>query len=279
MINVKKTLPKLGRVLVLTFFFLWVMLPLYWIVITSFKTHEEIINPHVVTYFPEIFTLENYKLLFEMLNYQNYLVNSIVFATVSSIIVVLFSIFAGYALARFKFRGKSVFMLLFLATQMIPGILILIPLYGMYSKIGILGQPPSLIFYYIASSLPFCIVTMMSFFDTTPKVLEEAAYVDGCSKVGALIRIILPIMLPGIISVFVFAFIGVWNDLVATLTFSNTPDYWTIPVGLKSLIGKYNVQWGALMAGAVLALIPSATMFMIVQKYVVSGLTSGAVKG
>ncbi len=270
---------KVAKILALTFYFLLVALPLYWMIITSFKVHEEIINPHVVTYFPETITFESYNLLFTILNYQNYLLNSVTFSVISASLVVLLAIFSGYAMARFNFKGKLAVLTFFLATQMIPGILILIPVYSAYNTLGLLDNPLGLILFYIATNLPFCVITMRSFFYTTPQVLEEAAYVDGCTRLQALIRIILPIMLPGIIAVFVFAFIGSWNDLVATLTFTNTPQYWTVPVGLKSLIGKYNVQWGALMAGGVLALIPSALMFMFVQKYIVSGLTTGAVKG
>lgn len=120
---------------------------------------------------------------------------------------------------------------------------------------------------------------MRSFFERIPYELEEAAYVDGCGRLKTLWKVVLPVMFSGIVAVFVFAFIGAWNELIAGTIFLNTPDMWTIPVGLKSLIGKYSVQWGALMAGGVLALLPTAIMFMFVQRYVVEGMTAGAVKG
>jgi multiple sugar transport system permease protein len=248
-------------------------------VITSLKTNPEIINAQKITYFPEVFTLENYISLFNMLDYSSYLYNSTIVTMLTSICVVILSILGGYGLARFKFKGKEGMLLFFLITQMIPSILVIIPLYIMFSKAGLINTRFSLFVFYMITNLPFCVITMRSFFERIPYVLEEAAYVDGCNKVQTLTKIILPVMFPGIVAVFVFAFIGAWNELIAGTIFINTPDMWTIPVGLKSLIGKYNVQWGALMAGGVLALLPTGIMFIFVQKYVVEGLTSGAVKG
>lgn len=275
----KKGIFNLVRFVILGFYFLIVVLPIYWMVITSFKTSSEIINAQKVTYFPETFTLENYTSLFNMLDYGGFLRNSLIITVSSAVFVVLLSIIGGYGLARFKFKGKGSIILFFLVTQMIPGILVIIPLYILFSRAGLINTHMGLFIFYSLTNLPFCVVTMRSFFERIPYVLEEAAYVDGCSRMQSLFKIILPVMFPGIVSVFVFAFIGAWNELIAGTIFLNTPDMWTIPVGLKSLIGKYNVQWGSLMAGGVLALLPTGIMFVFVQKYVVEGLTSGAVKG
>lgn len=277
--STKRKISNTVRILVLTFFFLLVALPIYWMVITSFKTNPEIVNAQKITYFPETFTLENYQSLFNMLDYGTFLINSIIITLSTSVCIVLLSILSGYGLARFKFKGKSAVLLFFLITQMIPGILVIIPLYTVFSKAGLINTHFSLFLYYLITNLPFCVITMRSFFERIPYVLEEAAYIDGCSRFRSLRKVILPVMFPGIVAVFVFAFIGAWNELIAGTIFINTPDMWTIPVGLKSLIGKYSVQWGALMAGGVLALLPTAVMFIFVQKYVVEGLTSGAVKG
>lgn len=275
----KNKLVNIVRFIVLAFYFLIVTLPIYWMVITSLKTNPEIINAQKLTYFPETFTLENYSSLFNMLDYNSYLYNSTIITTTTAICVVILSILGGYGLARFKFKGKEGVLLFFLITQMIPSILVIIPLYIMFSNAGLINTRFSLFIFYMITNLPFCVITMRSFFERIPYVLEEAAYIDGCSRMQSLIKIILPVMFPGIVAVFVFAFIGAWNELIAGTIFINTPDMWTIPVGLKSLIGKYNVQWGALMAGGVLALLPTGIMFIFVQKYVVEGLTSGAVKG
>jgi len=267
-----------GRVILLTLFLLAVVLPIYWMLATSLKTNPEIINAQVLTYIPQIFTWENYSGLFKMFNYGQLLMNSLIVSISSGICVTLLSILGGYGMARYKFRGKDSMVLLFLITQMIPGILVIIPLYIILTQVGLINTRFGLFIFYLMANLPFCVITMRSFFERLPYSLEEAARIDGCTKMQTLRKIVLPIMLPGIVSVFVFAFIGAWNELIAGTIFINTPDMWTIPVGLKSLIGKYSVQWGVLMAGGVLAMLPTALMFGFMQKYIVEGMTAGAVK-
>lgn len=274
----KKRLINVIRFFILLFFFLLVVLPIYWMLVTSFKTNAEIVDAQQITYYPHVFTTENYQSLFNMLDYGVYLKNSIIVTLATAVFVVILSIFGGYGLARYKFRGKGAMLLYFLITQMIPSILVIIPMYIVYSNMGIINTRLSLFIFYAITNLPFCVITMRSFFERIPYSLEEAAWVDGCGHFQTLWKIVLPVMFPGIVAVFVFAFIGAWNELIAGTIFINTPDMWTIPVGLKSLIGKYNVQWGALMAGGILALLPTGIMFVFVQKYVVQGLTSGAVK-
>ena len=277
----RKTKNAIGttiRVLVLVFFFLLVVLPIYWIVITSFKTSGEILDLNNITFFPKDFTLENYTGLFEQFHYGVLLKNSLLVSVASALVVTVFSMLGGYSLARYKFRGKQTVVLFFLITQMSPGILVIIPLYIIFSKLGMINTHIGLFIYYVTVNLPFCVITMRSFFERIPITLEEAAKVDGCTKMQSLFKIVFPIMFPGIVSVFVFGFIGAWNELIAGSIFISTPEMWTIPVGLKTLIGKYNVEWGLLMAGGVMALIPTALMFAVMQKFIVEGMTAGAVK-
>ena len=277
----RKTKNAIGttiRVLVLVFFFLLVVLPIYWIVITSFKTSGEILDLNNITFFPKDFTLENYTGLFEQFHYGVLLKNSLLVSVASALVVTVFSMLGGYSLARYKFRGKQTVVLFFLITQMIPGILVIIPLYIIFSKLGMINTHIGLFIYYVTVNLPFCVITMRSFFERIPITFEEAAKVDGCTKMQSLFKIVFPIMFPGIVSVFVFGFIGAWNELIAGSIFISTPEMWTIPVGLKTLIGKYNVEWGLLMAGGVMALIPTALMFAVMQKFIVEGMTAGAVK-
>ena len=277
----RKTKNAIGttiRVLVLVFFFLLVVLPIYWIVITSFKTSGEILDLNNITFFPKDFTLENYTGLFEQFHYGVLLKNSLLVSVASALVVTVFSMLGGYSLARYKFRGKQTVVLFFLITQLIPGILVISPLYNIFSKLGMINTHIGLFIYYVTVNLPFCVITMRSFFERIPITLEEAAKVDGCTKMQSLFKIVFPIMFPGIVSVFVFGFIGAWNELIAGSIFISTPEMWTIPVGLKTLIGKYNVEWGLLMAGGVMALIPTALMFAVMQKFIVEGMTAGAVK-
>ena len=254
------------------------MFPVYWVVITSFKTDAEIINRSVVTYFPHTFTLENYQRLFKMMDYGLYIKNSAIVAILTAVVVTVLSVLSGYALARYKFRGKGVILLFFLLIQIIPSILVLIPLYSFFAKAGLINTKLSLLIYYICGNLPFCSITMRSFFERIPDSLEEAATMDGCTKLQSITKVILPIMLPGIAAVFVFGFIGGWNELIGGTIFLSTAENWTIPVGLKSLIGKNNIEWGAMMAGGVLALLPTAVIFAGMQKFIVEGMTAGAVK-
>lgn len=269
------------RIIILCFFLLIVLLPIYWMFITSVKTNSEIIDTQNISYFPKIFTLENYKNVFTLLNYGSFLKNSIILSLISAVVVTIISILGGYGLARFKFKGKRGILLFVLVSQMIPSILILIPMYSMFSSIGIIAKEPriALLIYYIIANIPFCTITMRSFFEGIPYSLEEAAMVDGCSRGMCIRKIVLPVMLPGIVAVFCFAFIGAWNDLMAGVIFTSQTSQWTIPVGLKSLLGKNGVQWGMLMAGGMLALLPTGIMFIIIQRYIVAGLTAGAVKG
>jgi len=276
--NIKIYFWGTGRTILLIFFFLLVVLPIYWMVITSIKTNKEIINTQEVTYFPKKITIDNYEQLFKLYNYRSMLINSLIVSTSTGLCVTILSIFGGYGLARYKFKGKDTMLLFFLVTQMIPAILVIIPLYIIFSKMGLINTRLGLFIFYLITNLPFCVITMRSFFERIPYTLEEAAHVDGCSTMSTLMRIVLPVMFPGIVAVFVFAFIGAWNELIAGTIFINTSNLWTIPVGLKSLIGKYDVKWGVLMAGGFCALLPTAIMFAFMQKYVVEGLTAGAVK-
>ena len=272
----RKTKNAIGtaiRVIILIFFFLLVVLPIYWIVITSFKTSGEILDVNNLTFFPKTFTWQNYTDLFEQFNYGVLLQNSLLVSVASALVVTVFSMLGGYSLARYKFNGKQAVVLFFLITQMIPGILVIIPLYIIFSKMGLINTHIGLFIYYVTVNLPFCVITMRSFFERIPVTLEEAARVDGCTKMQSLFKIVFPIMFPGIVSVFVFGFIGAWNELIAGSIFISTPEMWTIPVGLKTLIGKYNVEWGLLMAGGVMALLPTALMFAAMQKFIVEGMT------
>ncbi len=264
--RLKKNMYGLGRFLLLAFFLLLVILPIYWMVITSVKTNREIINTQQVTYFPRETTFDNFVQLFNLYDYRGMLANSFIVSVATGLCVTMLSIFGGYGLARYKFRGKDAMLLFFLVTQMIPGILVIIPLYVIFAKMGLINTRMGLFLFYLITNLPFCAITMRSFFERIPYTLEEAAYVDGCSKMSCLVRIVLPVMFPGIVAVFVFAFIGAWNELIAGTIFINTSNLWTVPVGLKSLIGKYDVKWGVLMAGGVCALIPTAVMFAFMQK-------------
>lgn len=267
-----------GRVLILAFYLLLVLAPFYWLFITSLKPRLDILTNHI-QYWPYHLTWNNYRDLFVTSNFGTYLKNSLLVSIFTGVLVTMMSIFGGYAMARYKFRGKNMTIYVLLLTQMIPGVLVLIPTVLLFTKLHLMNKLGGLIIMYLVGNVPFCLILMRSFFDRIPVDLEEAALVDGCGKLHALWRIILPIMMPGIIATFVFAFIGAWNELLAAVMFINSDSLKTIPVGLSMFVQNYDVNWGIMTAGGVVALIPSLIMFAIVQRYVVEGLSDGAVKG
>lgn len=274
----KRRLLLIGRILILAFFLFIVCLPIYWMLITSLKTTSDI-NTLDIQYWPANPTFQNYENVLQQSNFIYYLKNSVVVSVVTGIIVLFVAITGGYGLSRYKYRGKGVTMLGFLVTQMIPMTLILVPMFLIFHSVNLGDTLTSLIILYVVINVPFCVITMQGFFANIPIAVEEAASIDGCSKFQVITKIVLPIMLPGIIAVFVFAFIGAWNDLLGGVMFINSELNKTLPVGLSSYVGQFSINWGEMCAGGMLALIPSALLFVMVQKYIVEGMTSGAVKG
>jgi len=267
-----------GRVLILLFFLIIVVAPIYWLFITSLKLPKDIATLDL-QYWPENITFINYVKLWNTSQFPAYLRNSIVVSVISAFFVLLISVGGGYALARYRFRMKKATLLGFLVSQMIPLTLVLIPFFLIFSKLGLNDTLTSLVILYIIFNTPFCVITMQGFFLNIPASIEEAAIIDGCNRIKVLTEIVLPIMLPGIIAVFIFAFIGAWNDLLGGVMLINTEAKKTIPVGLSAYVGQFAINWGEMTAGGMLALVPSAILFAIAQKFIVEGLTAGAVKG
>lgn len=265
------------RSVILILFLLAVLAPLYWLFITSFKTNQEI-NSIQVTYWPQAFTLDNYRQLFEVTDFGIYMKNSLIVTLITSVIVLMLSISGGYALARYEFKGKKIVLIAFLVSQMIPTILLFIPMFLIFGKLGLNDTLQSLIILYTVFNTPFCLITLRGFFERIPVSLEEAARVDGCNKAQALVKVIMPVLFPGIVATFVFAFTGAWNELLAGIMFINSNSLKTIPVAINAFIGKYSIDWGQMSAACMIALIPTVIFFAIVQKYIVQGLTQGAVK-
>lgn len=275
---VRKKGPALLRLVVLALFLAGTLLPFYWMLVTSLKTRQEIYGGKL-TFWPEILTWANYVSTFNSSSFPQYFANSAIVSVASGLLVLAVSILGGYALARYRFRGKGFIMLVFLGTQMVPVVIMLVPLFIVFNQLNLLNTLTSLIVTYTAINIPFCMITISGFFQRVPVALEEAAMIDGCGRMSTVVRIVLPIMLPGIVATFVFAFTAAWNDLFFGVMFTTSESLKTVPVGLNSFVQKFDINWGEMSAGGVLSLIPVAVLFALIQRYIVAGLSQGAVKG
>jgi multiple sugar transport system permease protein len=274
----RRKMPGLVRFVVLGLFLIGTLLPFCWMFVTSLKSRREIYGS-TLTLWPKDLTWANYAETFRTSNFPQYFANSLIVSLISGALVLVVSILGGYSLARYRFKGKGVLMLVFLATQMVPVMVMLVPLFIVFGNLHLLNTLSSLIITYTAINIPFCLITMSGFFQRIPVALEEAAMIDGCNRMTTVVRIILPIMLPGIVATFVFAFTAAWNDLFFGVMFTTSESVKTVPVGLNSYVQKFDVNWGEMSAGGVLSLIPVVVLFTFIQRYIVSGLSQGAVKG
>lgn len=278
----KKCIKALGlgsaRFAALGLYLIFMATPIAWMALTSFKPVNEIVT-FPIKYLPESWTLGNYIKLFSSTDFLTNFKNSFIASSLSAVATAIFAILTGYGLSRFKFKGKGLTTFTLLLTQMVPIAIIIVPLLTIFVQIGLIDTLFGLILVFTVLNIPFCSMLIRGFFERIPVALEEAATIDGCSRIQGLFRVVLPIMRPGIVATLVFAFIGAWNDLFFGVMFLNSEANRTIPVGINLFIGKYEIDWGSISAATVIALVPVFIMFGVVQKYLVSGMTSGAVKG
>ena len=262
-----------------TLLIIFVVLPFLWMFLGSFKTNTELMSNQGQTLWIEHPTFVNYINLFREYPFARFFLNSMIVSTFTTIVAVSFAAFAGYSLSRFRFPGRMFVGIMILATLMIPGIAILIPLYVLFNKLHLLDSYLGLIVSYNAFAIPFCTWMIKGFFDSIPAELEEAGLIDGCTRWSAFWRIALPLSLPGLLATGVFAFILGWHEFIFAATFINTTELKTLTVGIASMKSINVIDWGLLNAGAVVVSLPLAILFAFVQRYLVQGLTAGAVKG
>ena len=205
--------------------------------------------------------------------------NSVIVSVATALLVTAIASLAGYALSRFAFRGKAAVALVLLLTQTFPLVMVIPPIYRIMGQLGLTDNLYGLIIIYTAFNIAFATFLMQSFFDGIPKDLEEAAMIDGCTRAQALRRVILPLTLPGMGATLGFVFTAAWSELLFALMLIYSEGQKTFSVGLLTFIGKFAVDWGQMMAASVLALIPVCIFFVFLQRYLVTGLTAGAVKG
>lgn len=259
---------------------LWLILtlfPLYWIALTSFKDPAAI-SRFPIEYWPSEPSVQNYVSLFQNSSFGVFLANSAIVSLAAGATATLIALLSAYVIARFEFRGKGTVLIAFLLTQMIPAFIALGPLYSMMTDLGLVDTRPGLILVYIAICIPFSTVMLRGFFENVPDALEEAAMIDGCSRLGALFRVIVPVMAPGIIAAFIFNFVNSWNELFLSVVLMNTDENRTVPSALNGFISTFNIDWGSMSAAAVVTILPTMVMFALASRWIVAGLTSGAVK-
>ncbi|BCH21980.1 sugar ABC transporter permease [Mesorhizobium sp. L-8-10] len=261
----------------LLFLMLLIGLPFWWVITGSIKLPREIIQ-RMPTMFPQSFTLQHFEKLLQSSDFPTYLVNSLLVALFSTAVTVLLALPAAYAFFRMEFPGRNALYRVILLAYAFPGVVVLIPLYGLFSKAGLVDSRASLVIVNVAFALPFSIWMMRSFLASVPKEIEEAAIVDGAPTTTILLRILMPLIAPGIASVAIFAFISSWTEYLFASVLIVSDAHRTIPVGFAGIIGQYQIDWGLLLAGATAATIPVVILFALVGRWFVSGLTEGAVK-
>ncbi|MDQ0791854.1 multiple sugar transport system permease protein [Streptomyces sp. B1I3] len=269
------------RRIFLTLLTVFVVLPVFVMVTSSLKPLEDVSGKF--QWIPSGLTISPYFDIWDTVPLADYFMNSLVVAGTATVCSVVIAVFAAYAVSRYNFRGKRVFTVTVLSTQMFPGILFLLPLFLIYVNIGnatgiaLFGSRGGLILTYLTFSLPFSIWMLIGYFDSVPRDLDEAAKVDGCGPLGALFRVIVPAAIPGIVAVAVYAFMTAWGEVLFASVMTNDTTR-TLAVGLQGYSTQNDVYWNQIMAASLVVSLPVVAGFLLLQRYLVTGLTAGAVK-
>jgi N,N'-diacetylchitobiose transport system permease protein len=254
------------------------LFPIYWMVSTAFKPGKEILSLTPV-WFPSPVTFDNFRSAINYPFFWNDVVNSLTVVLSVVAISVALAFLAAVSVARFGFRGRTAFVVMVIAVQMVPLNALVIPMYLLLDKLGQVDTLLGVIAYYLAIVLPFMIWTLRGFVANVPVDLEEAAMVDGATRVGAFLRIVFPLVAPGLVATAIFGFIQAWNEYIIAYVLLSSSSKQTLTIWLASFTTQHGTDWGGLMAGATLTALPVVVFFLLVQRHVAGGLTAGAVKG
>lgn len=268
----------LGHRGALLLYVLFALFPMCWLVKISL-TPQQLLYTEGVRLWPSATTWANYDFVLLRSSFPRFFLNSVIVSLGTAFLVTLVASAAGYAFSRFEFGLKRAVVVLMLITQMFPLVMLIAPIYRLITPLGLGNSLTGLIIVYTAFNVPFATFLMQSFFESIPPTLEEAAMIDGCTRAQALRRVIVPLTLPGMGATLGFVFTAAWSELLFALMLINNDQKATFPVGLLTFVSKFSVDWGQMMAAAVLALVPACLFFAFIQRYLVQGLTAGAVKG
>ena len=234
----------------------------------------------IVIPWPAHLSLENFRSLFAEQPFARWMLNSVIVSVATTLLGVFLACTAAYAFSRFRFPGRRAGLMAFLVSQMFPGTLLLIPLFIILVQwLGLGSSYTGLVLLYTVTAIPFCVWMMKGYFDTIPRELEESALIDGASQATIFFRIVLPLAKPAVAVTALFSFMTAWTEYIQAATFMNREDMYTGPVGLRFFVAGFSQQWGYFAAGSIIAAIPVMALFLFLHKYLVSGLTAGAVKG
>lgn len=274
----RRRLGGIGHWLLIGLVVAWSLAPYAWTLFTSFKTERELYQ-FPVTYWPHRPTFINYAQVFTQNPFGRFLLNSAIVTVTSTVLCLFIASLAAYAFARLQFRGREVLLVGLLVVAMVPLITVIVPLYILVRNLGLLNSYAGLIAPYVTYSLPVAIFILAAFFREIPPELEEAALIDGCTRLNTLWRIIAPLAAPGLITAGIIVFVYTWNEFLVALTLTSTTEVRTITVGIALYRGEFTFPWGVISAALMLATIPIMTLILLGQRLVIRGLTAGAVKG
>jgi len=254
------------------------LFPIYWMVATAFKPGRDILAL-TPKWFPSPFTLQNFRDAIARPFFLEDVRNSVIIVAVMLALALALAFLAAVGTARFGFKGRTAFLVMIIAVQMVPLNALIIPLYLMLDSVGQVDALPGVIAVYLAAVLPFMVWTLRGFVANIPVELEESAMIDGCTRVGAFLRITFPLVGPGLVATAIFGFIQAWNEYIIAYVLLSSPTNQTLTVWLASFTTNHGPEWGPLMAGATLTGLPVVAFFLVLQRYLAGGLTAGAVKG
>lgn len=270
----RKRLGMVGRYIVIIFWMLFTLLPIYTAFVASLTEYENLGKSFLI---PTDWAWHNYVDIFQRVDMAVYLRSTFIYALSTAVINVILATFTGYALSRFRFRGKGFYSSVLLVTQVLPQVVIVVPVFLLMQRLGLYDTYPGIIITIVATSMAFPTLLMRSFYDSVPAALEEAAAIDGCSRLQALFRIIIPLALPGIGTAFGLSFFSGWSQYLYPLILTRDPAKTPVTVGISRLIDN-QTPWEMVMTGTLISIIPAVLIYLLVQKSLIKGMASGAVK-